>query len=234
MNQEEGIWQAVESGGISGVITFVDSNMSPIDQHLEFIRANLGTTGGNLVLYNLLAKVNQYLYCLRFSLTGPTELIGFVARYLFELDLTTQYVLSSEENLMRFVGEAGRDKIQILEGLCGLPDIILKEDARLKKDQRVMEEEIAKIRASAKKLHFPLNKPDSFAAKARIVGDKLEYEALYKIFSKYIHPSSYSITVGYEDLLIADRLRTMFLSWALIFAIHTFRVIKEATMGGSV
>jgi len=225
MNQEKHIWDIVESGSTSEVIGVIKSYISLIDQHLEFTGANLDRAAENLVLYNLLRKVKVYLYCLMSSLSGPTEPIGFVTRYLFELNLITRYVLMGKENLILFVAESAADKIQIDEGLLELRDISYKKDVKM------LEEDIARQKANLEKYNFPFKKPAPIIAIAGMVGAELEYKALYKLFSKYIHPSSYSINVGYESLFTDAQLRTVFLAFALLYAGDTFQRVKEATMG---
>lgn len=225
MDQEKGIWDIVESGNLAEVIGFIKSNVALIDQHLEFIQANLGKAERNFVLYNLLAKANLYLYCLMSSLSGPIEVIGFISRSLFELSLITRYVLMSEENLMQFVAESGVDKVQLLEGLLEVGDIAYKEDVE------GIKEEIAKLKATSEKFNFQPQKPNSIKTIARIVDSELEYKVLYKLFSKYVHPSSYSINLGSEDFMSEDRLRHTFLVFALLYAGVTFQRIKEATVG---
>jgi len=225
MDQEKGIWDIVESGNLAEVIGFIKSNVALIDQHLEFIQANLGKAERNFVLYNLLAKVNLYLYCLMSSLSGPIEVIGFISRSLFELSLITRYVLMSEENLIQFVAESAVDKVQLLEGLLETGDIAYKEDIEL------IKEEIAKLKTTPEKFNFPSKKPNSIKTIARIVDSELEYKALYKLFSKYVHPSSFSINLGSEALMSEDRLRHTFLAFALTYAVVTFQQIREATVG---
>lgn len=225
MDQEKGIWDIVESGNLAEVIGFIKSNVALIDQHLEFIQANLGKAERNFVLYNLLAKVNLYLYCLMSSLSGPIEVIGFISRSLFELSLITRYVLMSEENLIQFVAESAVDKVQLLEGLLETGDIAYKEDIES------IKEEIAKLKTTPEKFNFPSKKPNSIKTIARIVDSELEYKALYKLFSKYVHPSSFSINLGSEALMSEDRLRHTFLAFALTYAVVTFQQIREATVG---
>jgi len=225
MDQEKGIWDIVESGNLAEVIGFIKSNVALIDQHLEFIQANLGKAERNFVLYNLLAKVNLYLYCLMSSLSGPIEVIGFISRSLFELSLITRYVLMSEENLIQFVAESAVDKVQLLEGLLETGDIAYKEDIES------IKEEIAKLKTTQEKFNFPSKKPNSIKTIARIVDSELEYKALYKLFSKYVHPSSFSINLGSEALMSEDRLRHTFLAFALTYAVVTFQQIREATVG---
>lgn len=237
MDQEKGIWDIVEFGNLAEVIGFIKSNVALIDQHLEFIQANLGKAERNFVLYNLLAKVNLYLYCLMSSLSGPIEVIGFISRSLFELSLITRYVLMSEENLMQFVAESAVDKVQLLEGLLEAGDIAYKEDIELIKEEitkevvELIKEEIAKLKTTTEKFNFPYKKPNSIKTIARIVDSELEYKALYKLFSKYVHPSSFSINLGSEALMSEDRLRHTFLAFALTYAVVTFQQIREATVG---
>lgn len=228
MSQEKDAWDIAESGDLSEMTRFIESYVSLIDENLKLILANLDKTERNTVLYNLLLKLRLYLHCLMSSLMGPTEQLGFATRSLFELNLITRYVLMSEENLRRFVAESMVDMIQIFEGLSEAAHISSKEDVR------IYEQEIARSKAFAKKHNLPLKKPNPIRDIAKVVGLELEYKALYKLFSKCVHPSSYSINVGSQELLGGDRLRVVFFAFALLYAGDTFQRIKEAIMGGVV
>lgn len=203
----------------------IESNIRLIDQHLEFIRTNLDRTERNLVLYNLLGKVRLYLYCLASSLSAPTEQIGFLTRSLFELNLITRYVLMGEENLKRFVSETALDRIQILEGL-----LELRQDSS-KEAEKILEEEIARVKALVKKHCLTLQKPAHINTIAKMVGIEYEYKALYKLFSKYVHPSSYIINASPEEIN-SNEVRNIFLIQAQIYAGDTFQRIKQITTSG--
>jgi len=100
-----------------------------------------------------------------------------------------------------------------------------------KKRSEQEKEEIAKLKTTQEKFNFPSKKPNSIKTIARIVDSELEYKALYKLFSKYVHPSSFSINLGSEALMSEDRLRHTFLAFALTYAVVTFQQIREATVG---
>lgn len=227
MNQGKRIRDIVKFGNLSEVNNAIRSDISLIDQHLEFIQTNLDRTERNLTLYNLLRKTREYLFCLASSLNGPTEQLGFVTRSLFELNLITQYILKDEKNLKRFVAELGSDKIEILNGILELREDSSEENAK------ELEKEINRIKALAKKHNLILQKPESIKTIATIVGLEREYKALYKLFSKYVHPSSYIINASPKEIH-SNEIRNIFLIHAQIYAIDTFQRIKEETINGDV
>jgi len=213
----------VKFGDLSEINNILKSKISLIDKHLEFIRTNLERTERNLVLYNLLAKTKLYLYCLMKSLNEPTEQLGFITRSLFELNLITRYVLMNEENLKRFVAQTGEDRIKILEGI-----LEFREDSS-KENVKIIEEEINRIKTLKQKYGLTSVKSlPSFKDIAHTVGLGKEYKALYKLFSKYVHPSPYIIN-GSPEEVHSNEVRNIFLIHAQLYAEDTFQRIKEET-----
>ena len=225
MSKERRLRDIVKFGDISEIRNTLESSVSLIDKHMEFVRANLERTERNLVLYNLLAKTRLYLYCLMTSLTGPTELLGFITRSLFELNLITRYVLMNEENLKRFVAQTAEDKIKILEGILEFRKDSSEENAK------ILEDEINRVKTLKQKHNLTSIKPlPTFRNIARIVGLEKEYKALYKLFSKYVHPTPYIIN-GSPREIHSNEVRNIFLIHAQLYAGDTFQRIKEVTNG---
>ncbi len=209
-------------GDLSEVQSAISLNISLFDKHLEFIRINLNRTEKNLVLFSLLGKARVYLHCLGKSLTEPTEFLGFLTRSLFELNIITRYVLMSEENLKRFGGEFVVDKTQILRGL-----LLFSKDSS-KETVEALEKEIARIKTIAEKHALPIQKSELIRDRAKRVGLSEEYDALYKLFSKYVHPSSYTINASSEEVH-SNEVRNIFLIYSQIYAGDMFQRIKDAT-----
>ncbi len=93
-----------------------------------------------------------------------------------------------------------------------------------------LESEIARIQAVARKQKIDLEKPRSFMAMAQKVGLEREYKGLYKLFSKYVHPSSYTVN-GAPDEIDSQVVRNILLIQAQLYAADTFGRLKEATSG---
>lgn len=222
MNKGRRIRDIVSSGHLSEVSKAIESNISLVEQHAEFIQTTLERTETNLVLYNLLYKTKLYLHCLDSSLKGPTEQIGFVTRSLFELNLITRYVLMSEDNLKRFVAESAFDRIKILEGI-----LELREDSSEEAINK-LETEIARINAITAKHNRDPKKPNFIGDMARTVGLEQEYNALYKLFSKYVHPSSYTINAATKEIH-SDEVRNIFFIFAQLYAGDILQQIEEVT-----
>lgn len=225
MSNEKRLRDIVKFGDLSEISNVLKSKISLIDKHLEFIRTNLERTERNLVLYNLLAKTRLYLYCLMTSLIGPTELLGFIARSLFELNLITRYVVMNEENLKRFVVQTAEDKIKILEGILEFREDSSEENAK------ILDDEIKRIETLKQKHNLASIKSlPNFIDIARIVELEKEYKALYKLFSKHVHPTPYIIN-GDTKEIHSNEVRNIFLIHAQLYAEDTFQRIKEVTYG---
>ena len=155
------------------------------------------------------------------SLNGPTELLGFITRCLFELNLITRYVLMNEKNLKRFIAQTGEDKIEILEGI-----LKFREDSS-EENVKIIEEEINRLKTIKQKYNLtPIKSLPRFKDIAQTVGLEKEYKALYKLFSKYVHPTPYIIN-GNPEEIHSNEIRNIFLINAQLYAKDTFQRIKE-------
>lgn len=104
------------------------------------------------------------------------------------MNLRTRHVLESDENLRRWTAEAAIGNIDILEGLLQLPR------ANTESTERELRAEINRLKSLLTKHELPkIARPPSVAALARSAGLESEHRALFQLFSKLVHPSSYLI-----------------------------------------
>jgi hypothetical protein len=110
--------------------------------------------------------------------------LAWSCRNLFETDLTVRYVLMSEQNFIDWMGQALRDERDFIEGV-----LTLVQDGHA--------EQTAVLRARRAQLDDMTTRHGLEFARAfrvgdiaKAVGEEAEYVAMYKLFSKYVHPSS--------------------------------------------
>jgi hypothetical protein len=223
-NEVKRLHDIVTFGNFSEIKKGITSNMSMVEKLADFIRKNLDRTERNYVLYCILGKVKSYLYTLVRSLEGPTEQLAFISRSFFELNLIVRYVLMNEENLKRFVAESAVDRIEVYKGILELPEANEKDNAE---QAKVLRKEIARINELAEKYKLDYKGHISMKDIAKKAGLEVEYKALYKLFSKYVHPSSYTITMRSEDTHSLE-MRNIFLIHAQLYAGYVFQCIKES------
>jgi hypothetical protein len=118
----------------------------------------------------------------------PSNVVGIAActRNLFELNLVLRLVLGSPEKLSEWLRQKLGDEIDILEGFL----ILSEQDGPTAASLR---DRISEIHGLCRKSgHMPA-KPFRITEIAKELGLTEEYEGLYKLYSKFVHPSSWLV-----------------------------------------
>src|SRR6266516_2120382 len=126
------------------------------------------------------------------SIDAPVPVLALATRNLFEIDLRARFIELSTDNLRSWMSEALLDRIQLHEGLLSLdgPDHLAQ----------ILRGAVEHDRKLAEKHGLTLGrKPMPTAELAGKVGMKEEYAALFKLFSKLLHPSSYFVNASHEE-----------------------------------
>jgi hypothetical protein len=220
MADPERIRDIVKFGVMKDVIGSIKKNISILDDRQKYITKNLERNDRNLLLFQILLKANIYLICLKQSLSQPTEVIALVTRGLFELLLITKYVISDDKNLKSFLDNRIFDEIEIIEGLLEFHD---GSNAQA----------VAKLENEIKELERLAKKYDS--KKTRIIWKQLaidadlesDYNALYKLLSKYVHPSAYALT-SLPSAVHSDKIRNSFVIYSQLYAGYIIGLIDKA------
>lgn len=122
------------------------------------------------------------------------ELHAWTARNLFEAYLICEFILRDEANAKQFVSQKATDELQINEGALGLADD--PDDPNcgpiIKRNEH--------IRRTLAKHALPERRPWPVADLAKRTGHKSEYQAFYKLYSKYVHASAWLIFGKSEEV----------------------------------
>jgi hypothetical protein len=111
------------------------------------------------------------------------------ARSLYELDLRTRHILASPSNMKAWHSEAVEDKIQLLQGILGIDTTKANEEHRA-----ILRGEIDRLKSLRSKHKLPeISHTPTTASIAKTCGVSDEHSALFKMFSKLVHPSSYLV-----------------------------------------
>ncbi len=123
----------------------------------------------------------------------PIECIAWISRNLFEMNLIIEYSLKFPDKAKDFGLQKGSDEKEILEGVLSL-------DAGGSRDNVItLQERISHINNVLKKYgkndskHFPVK------GMADQVGMEDDYNAFFKLYSKYVHPTSWLIFATEEE-----------------------------------
>lgn len=124
------------------------------------------------------------------ALRVDIKLFAWRTRNVLESFLLLKYCMASPQNAEHFIAQRIGDEKTILEGILGLAH----EGTG---DMTPVKNRIAKAKAVLEKHGFTKASPWQVSSLAEAVGMKDDYVAFYKLYSKYVHPSSW--------LIIADR-----------------------------
>lgn len=113
------------------------------------------------------------------------ELLGWLTRNLFETNLIVRHVLASSENMLGWLSQALQDEQDIMVGV----HLVSKKPPPQTESRWIEIESLFRTSGIEKR------RPLSVKALAAEVGQDEEYAAFFKIYSKYVHPTSWSINV---------------------------------------
>lgn len=208
-----------KTGSWADLRVALDGFCDRYDQMLELIRSSRGRTDRHLVLFNLCARNHQELDRLRRSLDEPSEVLAWVARNLFELNLIIRFILISNENLQRWMGEMAGDEKDILQGVLGL------SDGSSKSLEAPLQDRIAAIDGLLKRHGLQAYKPLNTRQLAESVNLVSEYLAFFKLYSKYVHPSSWLLNAAPSR---REEWKGVFAMQAQLYAGDSFVRLQEA------
>jgi hypothetical protein len=156
-----------------------------------------------------------------------TPALAWSCRNLFETDLTVRYVLLSEQNFIDWMGQALRDERDFIEGALSLA---LDGHAEQTDVLRARREHLNNM-ATRHGLEF--SRPFRVGDVAKAVGEEAEYIAMYKLFSKYVHPSSLLIN-SWAKTEPAMEWTNIFLTSAQRYAHDAIERLRKASGVGEI
>ncbi len=98
--------------------------------------------------------------------------------------MTVRYVLLSEKNFTEWLGQALRDERDFIDGVLTLAE------ANHAEQKSILLSRHEHLGGMAKRYGLEFSRPFQVKEIAKAVGEEAEYVAMYKLFSKYVHPSS--------------------------------------------
>ncbi len=124
----------------------------------------------------------------------PIEYIALSARNLFECYLLTAYIIKNPSKAEEFIGQKAHEELEINEGFLSLttantPKTIINE-IQVRMDH---------IRDLMKNHGLTPSKNWNVNYLAEQTNNRLEYKAFFKLYSKYVHPSSWIVNSVQDD-----------------------------------
>lgn len=115
---------------------------------------------------------------------GPIEFCAISARNLFECYLLVAFILSHPSKAKEFIGQKASEELEINEGFLSLTKAG-------EKTIKPIQDRMAYIKDLMKEHKIPITKHWSVSYLAEQTNNEVEYKAFFKLYSKYVHPSSW-------------------------------------------
>ncbi|MGC3875372.1 DUF5677 domain-containing protein [Halomonas sp. GXIMD04776] len=142
-----------------------------------------------VVLVNLLSSTSDYLELMKSSLDFHISVLALCTRSIYEINIRIRSLIEHQDEMAKWQSEAVTDKVQTLEGILSLAN-----ESENIKEQYTLKSEIERLNNLVEKYGFPtVKQPASTGNLANKVGQEKEHKALFKLYSKLIHPSSYLV-----------------------------------------
>jgi hypothetical protein len=212
-----------------------DAELKLIDENIETIREfGLGLQlrepeemwFANLITAILNAMLREYNH-LKIGLRKETGLLAWACRNLLELYIFTRYVLISEENARRFIGDRLVDGIQIFESFKTWHLIIDTEADTSPEEQTV--------RLAREQLLVEGMTEEKFLATrklAKLVGLEDEYAHFNKVCSKLVHPTAWSVLAMRDEGELANMRPILFMTGARYASDIGYRIKEHVSKHG--
>jgi hypothetical protein len=167
------------------------SNLSKLHLDLK-ISASKVPVGMNdypgFALRNLVAYSSFLVERLISYLEFPIELSAWTARNLFECYLIAAYIVPDPIKAKEFLTQKATDELEIYDGILSL-----KHSTNTKGVEKPIKDRMEHIKNTMKKHGLNQSKHWTVGMLAKQTGNKEEYEAFFKLYSKYVHPASWLI-----------------------------------------
>ena len=177
-----------------------------------WISENIERTDEAFTLFNLLVASAGYLKVVAENINKHISVIALGARNLYEINLQTRDIIGSVAGFRRWHGEWITDRIQILEGVLELATVSDTSGQR-----KVISREIDRLKSLHKRNQLPDARPSGAKKIADSVGLRKEHRALFKLFSKLVHPSSYLVndykTAASDEIAMTLQIHAQLYAW---------------------
>ena len=162
-------------------------------------------------LSNIIRKAAFEMKRLATAYPDSVDILAWSARNLFEINLITRKILDSDSDLVRWIGQRANDEIDVIKGVLELADSPSSDEC-VKLQRRISE-----IEDMCKRHEIVSAKPFNIMDLAKHFSLEKEYRSLYKLFSKYVHPSSWRIN-GDQEALASTTALNIFIVYAQLYS----------------
>lgn len=158
---------------------------------------------------------------LKFEQKIPIEYLAFSARNLFECYLLVEYLIKYPSKAKVFISQKPYEELEINEGF-----LLLKTKNTSERAIKMIHDRINFINKLIIDYELTPSRHWSVNSLAKKTNNKLEYDAFFKLYSKYVHPSAWimnSHDYEYDNPVV----RQIFLSQGQLYADRIVKRIKK-------
>jgi hypothetical protein len=159
------------------------------------VTGTLPRSDKSIALSNFCSYISGELRTMSGFYPSNTAGLAWVTRNLFECNLTIRYVLLSDPNFLNWLGQALRDEKDFIDGVLSTSG-----DSQNVAARSALEERLRQLEDMAKRHSLTFTKPFRASEIAKELGLLAEYNGLYKLFSKYVHPSSLLVNSWHKQM----------------------------------
>jgi hypothetical protein len=143
-------------------------------------------TERSLAVFNLPRTAGMEVERLHLWLDQGADTLAWCARNLFELDVIVRFVLDSDANLREWLGQRVTDEVQFIDAFL----TAASDESGARGDLQSRRRGILRI---SEKHEIPLARMRSTQDLATRTGLAEDYDLVFKLLSKHVHPSSYLV-----------------------------------------
>jgi len=119
---------------------------------------------------------------------APIEYIAISARNLFECYLLVAYVIDDPFKAKEFISQKAYEELEINEGFLSLTTTTTSETSI-----KMIHDRMEYIKKLMKSAELTPSRHWTVSHLALQTNNKIEYDAFFKLYSKYVHPSSWIV-----------------------------------------
>jgi Family of unknown function (DUF5677) len=149
----------------------------------------------------------------------PIEYNAISARNLFECYLLIAYIISNPSKGKEFLSQKAFEELEINEGFLALTNANTSETSI-----KPIRDRMDYIKELMKKNGFNPSRHWTVSFLAQETNNKVEYEAFFKLYSKYVHPSSWIVN-SFNNEYDNPVFRNIFLFQGQLYANRIIKLI---------
>ncbi|EFB3384887.1 DUF5677 domain-containing protein [Escherichia coli] len=221
---EKSLREFVKQDSIKNIqknILKIDANYKRLIQFCSGSQ-NIERTNKNVALTNIAKGTHRSLSLLAKNLSDDYDitLVALCTRNLFELNIRLRSIIKHENSLNTWMSEMVMDENQILDAISTIANDNHADELELFENKKKLNNSILD-----KHNLKSVKSPETVKNIAKDAGDLEEYTALFKLFSKLLHPSSYLIN-SYNSAGCIDNFNILIVS-AQKYAFDLFERLRS-------